>query len=404
MLWYCPLEPLRERYTMQLSAPKTGWYEREWTKHGIEYTRIPSTVHLGTEIRVGQVLDAIGRCRNCFSQIEHLLCAADRGLIKNTDVIYFDDFWHPGIEALGYCFAQMCLHPKMYAFCWAQSVDEFDFTYSMRHWMSHYERGNMALLDGVFVANTLLKDLLVKDRQFSEHEVHVVGLPFCSEEVMSRMPKEYQAFSIAPGGRPYPRQNKVVFSSRWDTEKNPGFFMDVVLRILERRRDIQFVICTSAPKLRSNDPLNLQTLYEAMSTYPSNIFLKEGLTKEQYYEELCSAKVQINTASQDWISFTLLEAAVAGCVPIYPCYRSFPETFIGEHSCLYEAWNSMSAVELVLDALNSPDEWWDYDSIQRRSWIYKRFDSTWARQAQIMGYDVTPEIKDPYNRQEVLGD
>jgi len=408
MLWYCPLEPLRERYTMQLSAPVTGWFEREWRNAGIQYRRVDGQVEQkytdpGT-IKIGQVLDAPNRCCHAFSQITELLQHAQTGRLKNNDVIYFDDFWHPGVEALGYCFSQMGLSPKMYAYCWAQSVDQYDFTYSMRDWMSHFEKGNMALLEGVFVANSLLKELLVEERQFDHNKVHVVGLPFCSQEVMERMPGWYQDKMKDGHGRlsDVPRQNKVIFSSRWDNEKNPQFFLKVAYGVLEKRRDVAFVVCTSAPKLRSNSVGNIRDLDEARSLYPENIILREGLTKEAYYEELCTAKVQINTADQDWVSFTLLEASTAGCMPMYPATRSFPETFVSppgvaETDLLYRHLDVDSAVAHLLYVLSFPESLWDSDNIKQRSWIHRRYDSTWARQAKIMGvWNGVPEVENPY--------
>lgn len=406
MLFYCPLEPLRERYTSQLSAPQTGWFEREWLKAGIKYRRVNgrevnSYQQPGT-IAIGQVLDAPNRCRYAFSQIDELLWLAQTGELKSDDVIYFDDFWHPGMEALGYCFSQMNLKPKMYAFCWAQSVDEFDFTYSMASWMQHYERGNMRLLEGVFVANSLLKYLLTACRGFAENRVHVVGLPFCSQEVMERMPGWYQA-KMADGNQHAPlapRQDRVVFSSRWDDEKNPLFFLEVAERVLQERGGVEFVVCTSAPTLRSNNPSNIEALYKAMDAFPGRVVLKENLSKEQYYEELCTAKVQMNTANQDWISFTLLEASVAGCFPVYPNFRSFPETFevpYGQSAHLYQHLNAESATKALMWVLSAPEDVWSSDSIRMRSWIHKRFDSTWARQAKIMGvWDGEPEVKDPF--------
>jgi len=45
MLYYCPLETYKERYTMQWAAPKTGWLERNWIAHKIPYTRIDSILN-----------------------------------------------------------------------------------------------------------------------------------------------------------------------------------------------------------------------------------------------------------------------------------------------------------------------------------------------------------------------
>jgi hypothetical protein len=151
MLYYLPLEPYEQRYTMQLSAKDTGWMERNWKKAEVNYIRIEGK-HNPDVIETGVVLDAVGRSRWAMSQISNLLIQARAGNIKDSDVIYFEDFWHPGIEALPYYFQQRGIRPRMYAYCWAQSVDMFDFTYPMRHWMRHFEKGISEIQDGIFVA------------------------------------------------------------------------------------------------------------------------------------------------------------------------------------------------------------------------------------------------------------
>jgi len=370
MLFYCPLESYRERYTYQLSAPDVGWFERNWRKKKIQYVRVDPNFGKTSTIRHGQVLDATNRSKFCFEQVVELLCAIDRNELYETDVIYFDDFWHPGVEAIRYAFDAMGKKPpKMYAYCWAQSADEYDFTRSMQSWIRHFERGISEMLDGVFVANTLLKGLLVNHKLCQADKIHVVGLPFDSAEVKSRMD-----FSK-------PRENKVVFSSRWDAEKQPLFFCKVAEEVISRDPTVKFVVTTSASKLRSNRPELLEAIQLMLRDFPNNFELKEGLSKEQYYQELTTAKVQFNCALQDWVSFTLLEASAAGCIPVYPNFRSFPETFGRNKDFMYEPCSVEHAATLIIDAtdaglhstLFTPHE------IEIRSWIHRRMDDTWKR-------------------------
>jgi hypothetical protein len=49
------------------------------------------------------------------------------------------------------------------------------------------------------------------------------------------------------------------------------------------------------------------------------------VSKEGYYDILRDARVQFNCASQDYVSWTLLEATLAGTDIAYPDVRSFPE-------------------------------------------------------------------------------
>jgi glycosyltransferase involved in cell wall biosynthesis len=393
-LFYVPLESYKERYTMQWSAPKTGWLERNWRRHGVEYVRIDGLVPPPPrEIKAGVVLDAVGRCLNTFEQIKELLLLAESGKIKDSDVIYFDDFWTPGFEALPYAFDVLGIRPRMYSFLHAQSVDEFDFTYPMRDWMRPIERGMAAALDGIFVCCPTLKDLVVQGGICDQSKVIVTGHPFCSEEVMERMPGWYRAWMVSPEGvdpAVVPRrENKVVWSSRFDHEKNPHFFMDVAMKIIARTADVKFVVCTSAKELRSNRPTNVNRAREMAGYFPNRFVIKENLTKEEYYAELCSAKVQFNCANQDFVAITLLEASVAGCFPLYPYFRSFPETFMYNPAFMYRHLDLDDAVGKILSIV-SRDDLWSAEFIKGRSWIHSRFDTSWFRQVYTMGLSWNP--------------
>lgn len=379
MLYYLPLEPYRERYTAQLSVPLVGWYERNWHNADVDYERVEPELWPNRQtIKTGSVVDAVGRAYYSFNQITKLLSLADQGKLTDADTIFFDDFWTPGMEALPYAFKLMNVRPKMYAYCWAQSVDEFDFTFKMKNWMRHYERGICDYLDGVFVASTGLRDLLVSLLWIDPRKVHVVGLPFDSREVMERMPDYYRSTmggntDVTVGS---PRKNQVVFSSRWDLEKQPHVFVSLYHEMKHKFPDTRFVVTTSAPKLRSNSQLLLELAWNTANNSNGQFVILEDQTKEQYYQTLCESKVQFNCAKQDWVSFTLLEASVAGCLPVYPNERSFPETLGHKYEYLYPDFKG--ACDLVAAGL-STDWLFSPDAIRSRKWIHERFDDTWLR-------------------------
>lgn len=382
-IFYCPLEAYKERYTMQLSAPKTGWLERSWIAAGIDYVRVEGDrPHEPINIVEGVALDAVGRSTMCFAQVTKLLDILKT--MNDDDVIYFDDFWHPGIEAIAYAAAIWGRPiPKMYANLWAQSVDEHDFTYPMRWWMRHFEKGFGTLLDGIFVACPSLKKLVVDGGIAHADKVHAVGHPFSSEEVKARMPEHRN-----------PRIDTVVFSSRWDSEKNPKFFLAVVDAVLKQRPQTNFVICSSHEKLRSNDPALLACLEGAIHKHDGKLVLREGLSKEEYYAELANAKVQMNTAFQDWISFTMLEASCAGTYPLYPNYRSFPEVLRFNNDYMYTHCHVKHAAARLCSILDR-DDLWTQEAVAERAWIHERFDTTWHRMAVIMGI-LEGEVNDPF--------
>lgn len=377
MLFYLPLEPLKERYTWQWSAPVTGWLERNWIKAGIEYKRIDGTRRVRDHIGLGVVLDAVSRSTYSFSQVEQLLELAERGELVKGDIVYLDDFWTPGIEALPYLLDQLGVKAKIYSFLFAQSVDEYDFTYPMRSWMRPMEVGYASMMDGIFVAHPLLKDLVVGGGIAPENKVFVTGHPFSSEEVAERMPWREGPWEMK-------RKDKVVYTSRWDDEKNPAFFLRVARRVKQEAPQVKFVICTGSKTLRSNNPYNLALLNEALAD--GIVSVRQDLKKEEYYQEICEAKVQFNSALQDFVPLTLLEASVAGAFPIYPYFRSFPDTFLHRPEYLYRAWAVEDAATKILDVLrDEEDDAWGREAIESRRWIHSRFDTSWERQLIVMG-------------------
>lgn len=395
-IWYLPLEGYKERYTMQWSAPRTGWLERRWLEERVPYERIdPVVSEAPRNIKTGSVVDAVGRSIFCFSQFETLLRKAEAGEVSNADVIYLDDFWSPGVESLPYAFQLLGLNPKIYAFLHAQSVDEFDFTYPMRRWMRHYEKGLGEVLAGIFVCCPTLKDLVVHGGIAPADKVYVTGHPLASDEVMERMPEAYRKVmtgSIELGEEVYlpARSNTVVYSSRWDREKNPGFFLEVACNVLKRQKvKAEFVVCTGAAKLKSNASRLLTELDRAMQRYPNGIRLREGLTKEEYYAILADSKIQMNTADQDFVAITLLEASVAGCYPIYPYFRSFPETLRRKPEYMYQRLDVEHATRMIERLLSESldyNDYWSPEAIKQRSWIHTRFDSSWKRMLDKMGF------------------
>lgn len=369
MLYYCPLESYPDRYSSQLSAPETGWHERNWRKAGVDYIRLDNLYE--GDMTDSTAFNFAKRFQQSVTQVEAIIHRLQGPLQpKPTDVVLFDEFWSPGIEMIPFALGER--RPRLYATLWAQSVDEYDFTYNMRHWLRHFEKGIATILDGIFVATPLLKKLVVRELGVPRDKVHAVGHPFSSEEVKSRMD-----FSK-------PREDKVIFSSRWDWEKRPAFFLKVVEEVLERNPGIQFVITTSQKKLRSNMARGLDALHESMKKYPNNLILKEGLTKEEYYQELTTAKIIFNCALQDWISYGLLEGACAGCYPVYPNFRSFKEVFHGAPQYLYDPTSPLAAANRICELIRQ-HRFWEPDSITIRQWVHDRFDTTWLRMLDVMG-------------------
>lgn len=325
-IFYLPLESVKSRYSDQLcqdwmpSAFRAYTPLEKWDYDECFYV-VQGDDSAPPDIEVGSVLDAAGRSMFAMSQCRSLCKLVRDGVVRTGDVIYLQDFWTPGIEGVMYCLEQYKVYPKIFAMCHAQTFDEWDFTYKMVYWMRPYEVGLCAWINkyggALFVASSIHKEQILNalDEQPAVRHVpiHVVGLPFSPCAALATRGAEDQK----------PRDKVMVFTSRLDPEKQPAVMLEFARRFLHDFPDWRFVISTSADKLRS-DPFILSTIEGYLETLP-NFHVMTGLSKQDYYRVLSVAQVQVNTSLQDYVSWTLLEAATFGCDLLYPNYRSFPE-------------------------------------------------------------------------------
>jgi hypothetical protein len=334
------LEKYVARYTFQLQDWNTSVFDRR----GINYVVVPGeTLSNDQAIVTGQVLDAHGRTYFGMSQLMNLIKMMKAGELNNEDVVYFEDMFQPGIESLPYILQQIdpALRPRIYVRCLAQSIDPDDFVHvwGMSRWMGHYEKMLDSFVDGVLATNEEMV-MHMKIAGWTAPIYNISGLAFGKAEVQSRVA------NIKPFAD---RKFRVVFSARWDQEKQPDFYMDLVETYYARYPDssIEFCVC-SGGWLKSNN----ESYMERTRDLQSRGFLKvyENLEKNAYYNIVNDSLVVFNCALQDWVSNTVSEADALGCNVLYPAYRSFPETFANDHTRLYVPWSIDDAID-KLEAL-----------------------------------------------------
>lgn len=330
-LWYFGLEPLKERYTYQLS---NVWMPNVFKDLDINFVPIEGTLSTGKEIKVGVVLDAVGRGQYSMSQCSTFLDKISNNEIQDGDTIFLQDYWTSGIDSIFYALDLYGYKDiKVYAMLHAQSVDEYDFTYSMKSWMRNYELGLDSRMTGIFVGSTVHK-LQLREAGFKS-PIHVVSLPLDYEDVIKTAPKKSY------------KKKTVIYTSRLDKEKNPYFLLSVAKQFLDKNKDWKFVLTTSGSKFKSSVDGVVLALYQYAAKEPRFI-LKENLTKEEYYYELKSAKIQFNCALQDYVSWTSLEADAFNCVLVYPNFRSFKEMYHIKHK--YNPFEIESALNVLQQA------------------------------------------------------
>ena len=343
-LWYCGLEPYKARYTLQL----TEWNRRVFERRNINYVIVPGeTLTSDQNIVTGQVLDAHGRTYYSLTQMANLVKYMKQGLVTSDDVIYFEDMYTSGIDSLAYIMKQTPkeYRPKIYVRCLAQTIDPDDFlhVWDMQGFMRKYEEMVNEFVDGVLASNEEMV-MHMKVAGWKAPIYNVSGLAFGKEEVRSRV-KEIKPFDK--------RKRRVVFAARWDQEKQPDFFMDIVEEYTKvMNGDVEFALLSGA-KLRSNNNSYMERTYRLESEGKLKIY--SDLEKNDYYELLNDSRVLFNCALQDWVSNTVSEADALECNVIYPAYRSFPETFANDHTRMYVPWSKSDALAKLNHAIHNPN-------------------------------------------------
>ena len=349
-LYYMGLESYEARYTLQL----TEWNRRVFDARGLDVVYVPGeTLDNSQKIVVGQVLDAHGRSYFGMSQMMNLVRLMQQGEVTAEDVIYFEDMFQPGFESLGYIINQVPqeLRPRIFVRCLAQAIDPDDFVHvwGMGRWMMDYERmvnDIVATSGGAVLATNEEMVAHMRIAGWTAPIYNISGLAFGKAEVLERIGG---VSNIKPFDQ---RPSRVGFAARFDQEKQPGFFMDLIDMFHDQYPVVvEFCIYSGGP-LRSNNA-EYVTRARAMEA-AGKLKIYDNISKNEYYHHLNNTRVLFNCALQDWVSNTVSEADTLGCNVLYPAYRSFPETFANDPNRLYVPWSIDDAYHKMQNLLRAP--------------------------------------------------
>jgi hypothetical protein len=344
-LFYMGLESYKARYTLQLEE----WNKRVFARRGIDYVLVPGDpLTFDQAIVTGQVLDAHGRSYFGMSQIMNLVKWMKEGVVTSEDVIYFEDMFQPGIESLPYIINQVpeSHRPRIYVRCLAQSIDPDDFVHvwGMEKWMGLYEKMVDSFVTGVLATNEEMV-MHMKVAGWTAPIYNISGLAFGKDEVRERVKGELKPF--------HARRHRVGFAARWDQEKQPDFFMDLIDAWNARHPSKYVEFCVfSGAKLKYNNDSYMERTRRMQQE--GTLVIHEDLEKNDYYDLLNDTRVLFNCALKDWVSNTVSEADTLGANVLYPAYRSFPETFANDPDRLYIPWSIEDALNKLEKLLEKP--------------------------------------------------
>jgi hypothetical protein len=261
--------------------------------------------------------------------------------------------FQPGFESLGYILNQVpeAMRPRIYVRCLAQAIDPDDFVHvwGMSKWMNLYEQmvnDIVKFSGGAVLATNEEMVAHMRIAGWTADIYNISGLAFGKEEVLERIGgiENVQLFDK--------RTRRVAFAARFDQEKQPGFFMDLIEMYGQlTTQPCEFAILSGGP-LRSNNPefVERARMYER----EGKLKIYDNLSKNRYYELINDSRVLFNCALQDWVSNTVSEADTLGCNVLYPAYRSFPETFSNDPNRLYVPWSIDDAYHKMQNLLREP--------------------------------------------------
>jgi glycosyltransferase involved in cell wall biosynthesis len=167
-------------------------------------------------------------------------------------------------------------------------------------------------------------------------------MPVSANEIRSKVPNWEEKLKEQ-------KKKVVMFSSRLDKEKNPFFMLEVAKKFLNLNPDFEWHVTTSGKTLRSMLP-GVMDAFRSYAAGEPRFKLLEGLTKEEYYEELASNMIIFNSSLQDWVSFTIVEGTAFGIDVVYPNFRGFPEQVPADR--MYTPFDVKSAVDVLMDVVS----------------------------------------------------
>jgi hypothetical protein len=213
----------------------------------------------------------------------------------------------------------------------------------MSKWMSLYEQ-----MVNEFATVLATNEEMVAHMRIANYTApiyNISGLAFGKEEVLGRVNNYVKPWTE--------RSNRIFFAARFDQEKQPDFYMDLIERVkaTDWGRHYEFAVFSGGP-LRSNNPKYLERAHRMQEHGSLKIY--KDLSKNEYYDLVNDSKLIFNCALQDWVSNTVSEADALGCNVLYPAYRSFPETFANDADRLYVPWSMDDAVAKLQKLMQEP--------------------------------------------------
>jgi hypothetical protein len=321
-IYLVPIEPIDSRYTKQ-------WYENipkiigdRITELNLDPWEVITIDGRGANnaTTTGAFLDFAATNMYKASQVEAVSKLFMNGKVKAGDKFLVTDAWNFAITAIRYMSDLLEIPVEIHGIWHAGHYDPTDILgMKMRKdWPPHQERAWYHACDYNWYATNFHRDMFLKN----------LGIEDTYKAQRSGQPHEYiipQLEALVDT----PKQDKVIWPHRYNADKQPD--------IAE----------------------NLKTNFDVVIT------AKMGLSKEDYYKELASSKIIFSCALHENLGISIMEAVLAGVIPVLPDRCSYAEMYPNEF--LYPSvWTSnyenycaykIQLAEYIRDRMDNPEKY-----------------------------------------------
>ena len=268
-----PLEPIANRYSVQWD----GWFKVAFGAERVAVVEAQSSNWAGTTH--GGFFD-FRLSAGCKTAQAHELCNWISNHRFDEHVVFFHDLWHPAISTLLYLRSLADIRIKIAGVLHAGSYVPTDLMAAHKAWAAPMEWSWFSQADLIFVATNFHRGLVEKFLSigYKAARVRQVAFPVYDPS------KGWESTEA--------RTIDVVFPHRLSPEKQPELAMEIT------------------------HP------YQLTRTMEHN----EG-GKDSYHQQLLNAKVALSTALEETFGIAMIEATLAGCVPLVPYRLSYMEQY-----------------------------------------------------------------------------
>jgi hypothetical protein len=273
MIYLVDIENIPNRYSEQWRK----WHEELFALYNLEYLIIGSDENVAT--KKNEFMSFIPSNRYKAKQIIQLADLLNEERIKENDVVYFMDAWHPGVISL---YQMRIFYPhkfKIAGFWHAGSYDVHDILGPYFKDLSPAEIGYSRCLDGNFFATDFSRTIF--DNVTKVNNSSIVGF---------LMDQDFM-------GPWQTKEKMIVFPHRISPEKHPEMFDE---------------LAASMPD------------WNCIKT------IEVAKDKKEYYSLLRRAKYSVSFAEQETFGISMVESFNCGCIPIVPNRLSYKELFSPE--------------------------------------------------------------------------